>query len=273
LTPRIGVLTGGCEASRSPQRGCFVYLPAFLNLGIAFSKYFAAMPALNDELTRVAYRIRHDVYCRELGFEPERPDGLETDAHDAHAAHCLVRSKADGDYIGCIRLVFTRPDAPQEPLPVELLCANTIDRRIVDPARLPRHTVAEVSRLAVVSRYRRRKGDASQPGGINEGDFGTPERPRFPYLTVGLYLAMMAQARRHGIKTLLFLTEVRLAKQIARLGVPLQRIGGAVEHRGARVPSVLAVDAAIDGFGALLRPFYEVVSREVEAAYRERDLQ
>lgn len=249
-----------------------MYLPDFLNLGIGFSKYFAAMPALDDELTRAAYRIRHDVYCRELGFEPVRPDGLETDAHDAHAAHCLVRSKADQDYIGVIRLVFTHPDAPEQLLPVEELCADTIDRGIVDPSRLPRHTVAEVSRLAVVSRYRRRKGEASQPGGISEGDFGTPDRPRFPYLTVGLYLAMMAQARRHGIKTLLFLTEVRLAKQISRLGVPLRRIGGAVEHRGSRVPSVLPVDQAIDGLNALLRPFYEVVSREVEEAYRERGL-
>jgi N-acyl amino acid synthase of PEP-CTERM/exosortase system len=249
-----------------------LYLPDFLNLGVGFSKYFAAMPALTDELRRVAYRIRHDVYCRELAYEPVRPDGIETDAYDAHAAHCLVRSKADQDYIGCVRLVFARPDDARFELPVERLCAATLDRTIVDPARLPRQSIAEVSRLAVISRYRRRKGEANRPAGIEERDFGTPERPRFPYLTVGLYLAMMAQARRHGIKTLFFLTEVRLAKQIGRLGVRLQRIGGPIEHRGQRVPSLLRVDEAIDGLGPLLRPFYDVVAGEVEAAYRERGL-
>jgi N-acyl amino acid synthase of PEP-CTERM/exosortase system len=249
-----------------------MYLPDFLNLGAGFSRYFAAQPAVTDELRRVAYRIRHDVYCRELGYEPVRPDGLETDAYDAHAAHCLVRSKADQDFIGCIRIVFTRPDDAYQPLPVERLCADTIDRRIVDPARLPRDTIAEVSRLAVVSRYRRRRGESARPGGIDECDFGTPERPRFPYLTAGLYLAMMAQARRHGIETLFFLTELRLVRQLTRLGVRLQRIGGAVEHRGQRVPSLLCVDEVIEGFGPLVRPFYEVVEREIDAGYRERGL-
>ena len=247
-------------------------LPDFLNLGVGFSRYFSAVPAVTDELTRVAYRIRHDVYCAELGYEPVRPDGLETDAYDAHAAHCLVHAKADQDYVGCIRLVFARSGEPDHPLPVERLCAQTIDRRIVDPARLPRETIAEVSRLAVVTRYRRRKGEASRPGGIEPQDFGTAERPRFPYLTAGLYLAMMAQARRHGIKTLFFVTEPRLVKQLTRLGVRLQRIGGAIEHRGTRVPSLLRVDDVIDGFGPLVRSFYEVVAAEIEAAYRARGL-
>jgi hypothetical protein len=74
---------------------------------------------------------------------------------------------------------------------------------------------------------------------------------------------MMAQARRHGIKTQLFLTEVRLARQIARLGVPLQRIGGAVgASRRARAIRSGPWTPPSTAFGALLRPFYEVVSRK-----------
>jgi N-acyl amino acid synthase of PEP-CTERM/exosortase system len=78
---------------------------------------------------------RHDVYCKELAYEPMRPDSMETDAYDAHSAHCLLRSKANDEYVGCIRLVFARPD---DPLPVEQLCAATIDRTLVDPAKIPR---------------------------------------------------------------------------------------------------------------------------------------
>jgi hypothetical protein len=40
-------------------------LPALLNIGIGFSRYFTAVPARTDELKCTAYRIRHDVYCRD----------------------------------------------------------------------------------------------------------------------------------------------------------------------------------------------------------------
>ncbi|HEY1327423.1 MAG TPA: PEP-CTERM/exosortase system-associated acyltransferase [Casimicrobiaceae bacterium] len=243
-----------------------MYLPGFLNLGVGFRRYFAAVPALTDELKRAAYRIRHEVYCEDLGYEPVRADGMETDAYDAHAEHCLLKGVSDPSFVGCIRLVFGRSDAP---LPFEQLCASTLDRSIVEPARLPRDRIAEVSRLAVIRRYRRRRGEAARPGGdIDDNDFGTPDRPRFPYIPVGLYLGMIAQARRHGIETLFVLTEPRLASHLSRLGVRITRIGGAVEHRGARVPSMLRVAEVIDGFGALVRPLYEVIAGEIDAAYR-----
>ena len=249
-----------------------MYLPDFLNLGIGFQKYFAAVPAVSDELKRAAYRIRHDVYCRDLAFEPVRPDGMETDGCDSHSIHTLLRSKANAEYVGCIRLVLAHPQDPMSPLPVERLCAQTIDRRIVDPQKLPRDRIAEVSRLAVISRYRRRKGEANRPAGITENDFGTRDRPRFPYITVGLYLGMIAQARRHGIETLLVLTEARLASHLSRLGVRVQRIGGAVEHRGPRVPSLIVVDEVIAGFGAFVRPLYKVIADEIDAGYRQHGL-
>src|SRR6266536_374690 len=114
-------------------------LPAFLNIGIGFSRYFTAVPAVSDELKRTAYRIRHDVYCRDLGFEPVRPDGMETDRYDAHAAHCLLKRVDSEEYVGCIRLVFTQHG---DRLPFEQICAQTIDRTIVDPSRIPRGTIA-----------------------------------------------------------------------------------------------------------------------------------
>lgn len=176
---------------------------------------------------------------------------------------------AYGEYVGCIRLVLARPGDLLRPLPFEVLCGMTIDRAIVDPAKLPRERIAEVSRLAVISQYRRRKDEAKRPAAINENDFGTPDRPRFPYLTVGLYLGMIAQAQRHGIEVLFVVTEVSLAKNLSRLGVSLQRIGGPVEHRGVRVPSLIRVDEVIHGFGAFVRPLYDVIAGEIDTAYRE----
>ena len=245
-----------------------MYLPAFLNLGAGFSKYFQALPALDDELRRSVFGIRHAVYCEELGYEPVRPDGLESDEFDAQSVHCLLRSVANGDYVGCVRLILTDSQEPAAPLPFERLCATTLDRSIVDPAQLDRRRIAEVSRLAVVSRYRRRRGEQKVPLGIDENDFGTPDRPRFPYIAAGLYLGMIAQARHHGVETLFMLTERRLAKQLKRLGVNLRKIGAPIEHRGMRYPSMMSVQEVIDGLSFFVRPLFAVIAAEMETAYR-----
>ena len=234
-----------------------------VNLGAGFRKYFEVVPALSDELRDRAYGIRHEVYCEELKFEPIRPDRREKDDYDAHSLHCLIRNVASGEYVGCTRLVLARPGDPHHPLPVEKTCARTIDRSILDPQLLPRNSVAEISRLAVIARYRSRKGEDKSPAALNEEAFGTAERPRFPYLTVGLYLGTIELARQHGIMNLLVLTEPRLASHLGRLGVEMRQIGGAVEHRGLRVPSVMTVSAVLDGLNFLIRPLYKVVAEEV----------
>jgi N-acyl amino acid synthase of PEP-CTERM/exosortase system len=260
--------TGRRSIASPDNREGAMYLPDFMNLAVGFRKYFTAVPALTDALKHSAYRIRHDVYCRDLGYEPVRPDGIETDAEDAHSMQCLLRSNADGIYIGCIRLVLTDPVDPHRPLPIERLCAATIDRALVDPSALPRDRIAEVSRLAVVGAYRRRKGEAKRAAVISKSDFGTPDMPRFPYIPVGLYLGMIAQARQHGIERLFVLTEVRLAKHLSRLGVKVQRIGGPIEHRGARVPSMIVVNDVIAGFGVFVRPLFDVIAEQIEAPYQ-----
>lgn len=245
-----------------------MYLPQFLDLRAGFSRYFRVVAATDNQLRDACFRIRHDVYCRELNYEPLRRDGLETDAFDAQAVHCLLQATATGLFVGCIRLVRPAGADPDQLLPFEKACGNAINRGTVDPRTLPRDRIAEVSRLAVVSAYRRRKGEPNTVGTVAPSDFGSPERPRFPYLVVGLYLGMMAQARHFGLETLFLLTEPRLARHLALLGVDIKQIGTAVEHRGMRVPSMVAVNSVIDGFGPFVRPLYEAIAAEIELSYR-----
>jgi N-acyl amino acid synthase of PEP-CTERM/exosortase system len=260
---RSKVTPQGRFAPRQPM-----YLPEFLNLGAGFSKYFRALPALDEDLRRTVFRIRHAVYCEELGYEPVRDDRLESDEYDARSAHCLLQSVSSGEYVGCVRLVLANGPDPAQPLPFEGLCGDSIDRAIVDPAKLDRTRIAEVSRLAVIARYRRRRGEQKVPLGIDDSDFGTPDRPRFPYIAVGLYLGMLAQARRLGIDTLFMLTDRRLAKQLARLGVRLRAIGEPIAHRGTRYPSMMSVQEVIDGFSFFVRPLFAVIAGEINEAYQ-----
>lgn len=240
-----------------------MFFPDVFNLGKAFEQYFEIVPALSDELRDEVYRIRHQVYCEELAFEAQRPDRREHDQYDVHSLHLLIRSVKTGRFIGCTRIVRTRPEDPHHPLPFEKTCAATLDRSIIDPATLPRETIAEISRLAVIAQFRKRKSDAQTPISISDKDFGTPVQPRFPYIPVGLYLGTIELARLNGIDTLFVLTEPRLASHFRKFGVDVKTIGGPVEHRGQRIPSMMKTNGIIDNLWAIFRPLYRTIAAEV----------
>lgn len=235
-----------------------------INLGHGFRKYFRIDAAQDDALRDQVYRVRHEVYCEELKFEPERPDRREIDTYDVHSIHCLMRGVGEPHpLVGCTRLVLADPDDPDAPLPFEHTCAATLDRGVIDPAKLPRGRIAEVSRLAVCARYRRRKNENREAANIHDEDFGNMERPRFPYIPVGLYMGAISLAMRSGIDTLFVLTEPRLASHFARLGVDIRQIGAPVEHRGTRVPSVMDVPGIVRNMRMIMRPLWRAVDDEI----------
>ncbi len=243
------------------------------NLGAGFRRYFSIDPALDPALRDQVFRIRHEVYCEELGFEPVRQDRMEKDEYDAHSQHCLMRTSGqEPALVGCNRIVLARPSDPDYPLPFERTCEATLDRSIVDPAKLPREGIAEVSRLAVRAQFRRRRGDQRTDIAISKEDFGTKEQPRFPYIPVGLYLGAVFMADRQGVETLFVLTEPRLAAHFGKLGVKIRQIGGPVEHRGIRVPSMMDVQSIIKGLRWLVRPIWKTIVDEMETGYRVQQL-
>ena len=160
-----------------------------------YRKYFEVVPATTPELKWHNFHLRHKVYADELGWEPRRADGIATDDYDRHAVHCLVRAVATHAFVGGARLV----------LPT---------------AALDRSRIAEMSLLTVAANYRRRPGEAAQAFVIDD-DFGITPRIRLPYLTLGLYLGLIALARTRGIATLFMLAEPQLAHSIAHLGVAI----------------------------------------------------
>ena len=96
------------------------------DLGSTFRQYFEIVPALSDALKDEVYRIRHQVYCEDLKFEPARSDKRETDEYDLHSLHLLIRSVKTNEFIGCTRIVRPLPDDPYYPLPFEKACATLL---------------------------------------------------------------------------------------------------------------------------------------------------
>lgn len=239
-----------------------------LNLADNFNRFFAVAPALADEDKQGVFFIRHDVYARELGFEPVRPDQRETDAYDARAVHCLMRTaEASSRLVGCARVVLTDPDAPDSLLPFEKACRDSLYRDQIDPARLPRDRIAEVSRLAVLSDFRRRRGEDHKEVAIDVSDFGDAQQPRFPYIPVGLYMASVLMAQRHNIEYLFTLTEPRLAEHFGKLGVKIVPIGAPIEHRGQRIPSLIHAGSVEAGLRLMIRPLWKAIEAQMEVAY------
>jgi N-acyl amino acid synthase of PEP-CTERM/exosortase system len=240
------------------------------SIGEGFKQYFEVVAATTEDLRTDVYRIRHEVYCEDLGFEPIRPDRREIDAYDRHSVHCLMRGVAEPhDLVGCARMVLAQPENPDTPLPFEILCGNTIDRSIIDPARVDRTRIGEISRLAVRSRYRRRRGEQHVSVGIGEEDFGSSDNPRFPYIPIGLYLAATALAKHLSLEWVFVLTEPRLASHLGKLGLEITQIGPPVEHRGSRVPSMFNTERTLKNIRVLLRPIWRAVEEGIERSLED----
>lgn len=237
-----------------------------LEPGTRFRQYFEIIPGIDDEVRDCVYRIRHEVFCEDLQFEPIRADGRESDEFDTHSVHCLMRRHdSTGDLVGCTRLVLAHLEGRDHSMPFEHTCAETVDWSLLDPYLRRRHEVAEVSRLAVRRKYRQRKNESRTPISLTTDDFGSPSQPRFPHIPVGLYLASIALARRYDLKTLFVLTEPRLAQHFARLGVMIRPIGGSVRHRGVRLPSVMQVQEVIAGLKPFMLPVWEAINEQIDS--------
>lgn len=241
------------------------------DLGKRFATLFELTPALDEASIDQVFRIRHEVYCRDLGWEPLRADGLEYDEFDRHAMHCLLRRRESDEPVGCARLILTRPEDPAYPLPFETSCAEVLDRKIADPASMPRNSLGEVSRLAVLGNFRQRRGESGTAASVAEEDFGSRgPTTRFPFIPVSLYLGAAAIARHLGIEHVFVLTEPRLASHFGRIGFDIQAVGSAIEHRGTRVPSLLSSSKVVAGLRPMIRPIYEVIEDAVTRAFAAR---
>ena len=237
------------------------------DLGTAFQRYFTVEPALDERSREQVFRIRHQVYCEDLGWEPCRADGLERDAFDPNAVHCLMTRSDTAEPVGCLRLIRAEVNGSAIELPFERSCAHVLDRQLVDPSNLPRRTVGEVSRLAVARAFRQRRGEERRAAGLSDGDFEAHgPRQRFPFILVGLYLGATALARRLGVEHAFILTEPRLAGHFRQIGFDIQVVGGPIEHRGTRVPSLMRASRVVEGLRPQIRTLYDRVEADFARA-------
>ncbi len=163
-----------------------------------FDVVMADTPALRS----ATFALRHEVYCREFGFEPVRADGVERDGYDERAHHYLLAHVPTGTWAGCVRVV-PGPDLPYE----------SVFRDVpVDLATLPH---GEISRLTVAGAFRHRL-DQRPPAMLH------------------LALVALAAVAELAMPDAVCAMEPRLAARLGTFGIGLTRVSDPVQYRGDR---------------------------------------
>jgi N-acyl amino acid synthase of PEP-CTERM/exosortase system len=236
------------------------------SLFLDFAKYFDLSLAQSAEEHAAVYQVRYRVYCEEFGYEPMEAfmDRQETDAFDAQSVHCLVTHKESNRPAGCVRLVLVDDE---DQLPMEQHSGDAIDADFMRRFDHNRHTICEISRLAVDGAFRRRRGeDATQFGAHDSLLFNDDERRTFPLIAVALFLASASVADIYERPHLFAIMEPFLPKILGRIGVNFERVGADFEFRGIRAPYYANVDRLVSEVPDDLRFCYDAVKGQFAQA-------
>ena len=219
-----------------------------------FNQYFKIRFANTKELRQEAFKIRYGVYSDELGWEPENESKMETDECDDYSFHCLLEHRRTGVFAGCVRLVIPPVTQPDLKLPFEQNCLQSARLEVMDPTKLSRGSFGEISRLAVLSSFRRREKEKNVPFVLNqinpETVFTEVERRSFPNIAMGLYIAAVALAQICNHMGAFVMMEPRLNRRLNRFGLNFQQIGDEMDYHGLRAMFFLSRE----DFSANLKP-------------------
>lgn len=176
--------------------------------------YVGVSHSSQSDVAKDAMRLRHEVFCKECGFEPLRPDDVEHDAYDADATHLVIYTKEGGEPVGCARLLDVHP------LPASKFLQEDSPWW---PARFAPETATEISRLVVKK--------SERGGGV----------------LVLLVFAMTFVAQRQRYLVGYASMESRLTKFISMMhGLTVTRISNDFEFRGKRHVSLLEFSSFYD---------------------------
>lgn len=242
-----------------------------------FDHYFEAFLADTPQAKEVNYHIRYQVYCLETGYEdPTRyPGERETDEFDSHAVHFIARTKPtvekpNPEWIAAMRLVVR----PFDSLPMNAHASVDFGILSDEIARDVRNgdtsLCAEVSRMCVVSNFRRRRQERSTPYQMPYDPERDPppantseasERRKAPWLMLGLLNAARDYSEKHQIRYWFFLTSEALARIIQGVGFALTMVGPPCEHRGKRIPYFRDLKIGYENIAERLPIVYEMLRK------------
>lgn len=200
---------------------------------------FWFLKADTPELLKGVFQLRYEVYCHECNFlDPDNyPNGLEMDEYDPYSIHFAALDH-ENTVIGTIRLI---KNVESIPYPIEIHC-----KPIIEKNGLIRSRLAEISRLAVSKKYRRRDNDdlsgmvSSSTDEKNDPVSKVVElreyRRRRPEIVLGLYKLLYHESKRLQLTHWVAAMERTLWQVLNRFGIQFQQVGDEVNYYGPVIP-------------------------------------
>lgn len=172
------------------------------------------------EKREAAYRLRHQVYCTERGYEPGQ-GRLEMDRFDERAGHALLTQLSTGRVVGTVRLVAplgNGKDPASFDVPMQSVCPSGLFRTLPRCGR-----IGEISRFAI-SKELRDDLAGSMP------------------LRLGLLRGIVELSATMNLTAWCAIMERSLLRLLRISGVHFQALGPVIEYHGLRQPSWGLID-------------------------------
>jgi N-acyl amino acid synthase of PEP-CTERM/exosortase system len=227
--------------------------------------------ATDDEEKRKAYRLRHEVYCEELGYEEpsDSRERLEFDEYDERSLHCLIEHRRSGRTAGCMRLVLPSidDDCSDRRLPLQNYAGQSLTHASLHPALLDKNEICEVSRLAIALPFRKRSVKAEVEASLHTSfpEFTQDEKQTFPVIVVGLFLATYALVGMTHRRHVFAMMEPKLPRLLSMSGFHFTQVGDTIDFHGKRSAFYIDQHQAEKDIHAKLLPLYRHIQEELES--------
>ena len=183
-----------------------------------YSSMFEGLVADTPSLKRECFKLRHQVYCRETGYEPVSSNRIECDHYDGASVHALLRHRESGAFAGTVRLILRRR-LEGNLLPTHKLCRQ---HGIMMPRYCQNDNLAEVSRLAITKDFRQQQMSKADRAAIASG------------MAIGLLVMVNQLAEDNDVTAYCAVLEPALLRLMGRSGIRFTPSGPVIDYHGRR---------------------------------------
>ena len=242
---------------------------ALSELFTSFKDNFTFKIAISEAEKLRTYKLRHEVYCQEIGYHPPiaSSGNTEVDTHDAHSIHCLIVHRRSALAAGCLRLVLPAPlsKGKDKRLPLQDFGEQNLPHDFLHPAKLPYDSICEISRFAIARPFRH-KAIKHETLNRDRSDFQfTPEEKKtFSLIVIALFLATYALVGLTKKRHVFAMMEPRLPRLLSMSGFKFTKVGKPIEMHGTRNAFYIDHAKAEQEMHEDLMPFYLHIRRKLE---------
>ncbi|SEL51007.1 PEP-CTERM/exosortase system-associated acyltransferase [Halomonas daqiaonensis] len=244
------------------------------DLFASFIEDFSFNVAISDAEKNRIYKLRHEVYCQEIGYHPPgtAPKNIEIDAHDSHSIHCLVEHRRSGLAAGCLRLVLpaSMSAGKNHRLPLQEYGEQSLSHGTLHPAKLPYDSICEISRFAIARAFRHKPikhETLDVDATIHE--FTPEEKKTFSLIIIALFLATYALVGLMDKRHVFAMMEPRLPRLLSMSGFHFTKVGESIEMHGTRNAFYIDHRKAEQEMHEDLMPLYQHIRKELSSQLEE----